>query len=127
MLSAPGGKLVDATANLPQQYDFTHSASEGDIDNDGDLDLYIGNFGFRQPPQFWMNDGNGNFTVGEGRVPPFFWPDGGRKAHTWSKLLDVNNDGFLDLILGGFVDVDSEVLLNDGNGYFSVLPGALPA
>ncbi len=27
VLSAPGGKLVDATANLPQQSDFSHSAT----------------------------------------------------------------------------------------------------
>ena len=27
ILSAPGGKLVGATANLPQVYDYTHSAA----------------------------------------------------------------------------------------------------
>ena len=43
ILSAPGGKLVDATANLPQVYDFTHSAAAADVNGDGTIDIYEGN------------------------------------------------------------------------------------
>ena len=41
ILSAPGGKLVDATGNLPQVYDYTHSAAAADVDGDGATDLYV--------------------------------------------------------------------------------------
>ncbi len=43
-LSAPGGKLVDATGNLPQRDTMTHSACAADVDADKDIDLYVGNF-----------------------------------------------------------------------------------
>jgi hypothetical protein len=50
ILSAPGGKLVNATSFLPQQLDMTHSADAADIDGDGDQDLYIGNMQCGRPP-----------------------------------------------------------------------------
>lgn len=43
VLTAPNGRLVDATNHLPQQNDFTHSACAADIDGDDDIDLYVGN------------------------------------------------------------------------------------
>src|SRR5206468_212014 len=43
ILSAPGGKLADATANLPQVSDFTHSGAAGDVNGDGAPDIYVGN------------------------------------------------------------------------------------
>lgn len=72
VLSTGDCHLVNATANLPQQSDFTVSATAGDIDYDGDVDLYVANTGGAGliPPQFWMNDGTGHFTVSAGgRLP----------------------------------------------------------
>ena len=43
ILSASGGQLVDATANLPQASDFTHSATAADVDGGGTTDIYAGN------------------------------------------------------------------------------------
>jgi len=44
LLSNAEGKLVNATAaNLPQLNDFPRSVSGADIDNDGNIDLYVGN------------------------------------------------------------------------------------
>jgi hypothetical protein len=64
---------------------------------------------------------------------------GGQALHgptyTGSQFVDVNNDGAPDLALAGngyykvpsgIVTSDSQVLLNDGRGRFSVLAGALP-
>ncbi len=132
ILSAPGGKLVDATGPLPQQSDMTHSADAADIDGDGDQDLYIGNMIYdRPPPQLWLNDGSGQFTRGEeGRLPEA-QTDLSQNAYSASLFADVNADGAPDLILGtggpecGSGD-DSVVLLNDGQGWFSLLPGAVP-
>jgi hypothetical protein len=132
VLTAPNGKLVNATANLPQQSDFTHSAAGADIDGDEDIDLYIGNIWGENkiPPQIWLNDGTGVFSVANGRLPyPIEDLDFG--AFTASAFVDVNKDGSPDLILGS-ADADlaagkeSLVLLNNGSGFFSKLTGAIP-
>ena len=127
VLSSPGGKLIDATGSLPQQSDFTHSAAFGDIEGDGDLDLYVGNISGQLdiPPQLWVNDGSGLFSIEKGRIPKRF-TDFSLGTYTSSKFVDVNNDGFIDLILGGMGISQSAVLLNDGTGQFSELPDAFP-
>jgi FG-GAP-like repeat len=133
-LSTPDGRLINATANLPQQFDYTHSVAVGDIDGDGDLDLYIGNLGNNGGgPQLWLNDGTGHFTVGTGRLPSL-----NQNCTTVSPLchryttalfVDVDGDGDLDLVLGGEQHTESSVLLNDGTGRFTFHPkvAAVPA
>lgn len=65
LLSTPEGKLIDATANLPQQSDTTGHAAAADIDGDGDFDLLILNLPGQKRigPHLWLNDGTGRFTV----------------------------------------------------------------
>jgi hypothetical protein len=136
VLSAPGGKMVDATDNLPQESNCTHSAAAADIDADGDIDLYVGNLWSYQtdniPPQIWLNGGGASmFTVATGCLP-FPLEDLCYGAYTTCDFVDVNNDTFPDLILGDAGDEceggpDSLVLLNDGTGHFSYLDNALPA
>ncbi len=135
VLSASGGKLVDATGNLPQQIDYTHSAAAADIDGDGDIDLYVGNTWSATtsfPPAIWLNsDGAGTFVAATGRLP-YPVEDLGFGAFTTCEFVDVNNDASPDLILGDAGDdleggPDSLVLLNDGRGHFSHLANAMPS
>jgi hypothetical protein len=135
VLSVPGGRLVDATANLPQQNDFTHSAAAGDIDGDGDNDLYLGNSWAQNmiDPQILINDGSGEFMVAANRLHESL--DLTQNGYTPSEFVDVNNDGFPDLVLADAGDdignehstPDSVVLLNDGLGSFTSPPISLPA
>ena len=132
VLSVPGGKLLDATARLPQQLDGTHSAAAADIDGDGDVDLYVGNiWGQNTPPAIWLNsDGAGTFIVATGRLP-YPLEDLNSGAFTSCEFVDVNNDASPDLVLGdagGDLEggPDSLVLLNDGTGKFTKLATALP-
>ena len=92
-----------------------------DIDSDGDVDLYIAKCRLgttdltdtRRLNTLWINDGNGNFTEeGEAR--------GLRVGYqSWtSDFQDVNNDGHLDCFLTNH-DYDSQLFINDGNGYFN--------
>ena len=68
-LSTPAGKLVDASANLPAESGFSHSATAADIDHDGDLDLYVGNLCCNPPPpEILLNDGLGHFTLAANRL-----------------------------------------------------------
>jgi hypothetical protein len=134
-LSAPGGRLVDGTPGLPQQNEVSHSAATGDVDGDGDLDLYVGNIWGGEndghPPQIWLNDGSARFSVAEGRIPEYI-AERNNGAFTTSLFVDVDNDGDSDLVLGA-ANFDpargqvSVVLVNDGSGWFSVLSGAMPA
>ena len=67
----------------------------GDIDNDGDLDLFVSNHG---PDILYRNDGGGRFT--DITVPA------GISGQTWSTsscFLDYDNDGWLDLYVAGYV------------------------
>ena len=140
VLSTPAGKLVDATANIPQQSDFTHSAAAADVNGDGSIDLFVGNLGGNAgysgnccSIQIWLNDGTGHFHVAPGLLPSDI-EDGNQNSFTASAFADVNGDGHPDLILGGSHGCTnglaprnpSQVLLNDGTGHLHVLPGALP-
>lgn len=68
----------------------------GDFDNDGDLDLYVTNFG---PNVFYRNNGDGTFvevSVNAG-VANTQWG-------TSCAFADVDNDSFLDLYIANYAD-----------------------
>lgn len=90
-----------------------HGFASGDLDNDGDLDLFFG-----QPESgFAMNDGSGNFTwysVDE-KISNYFAEnteqDGPYGVGT-VEILDVNQDGNIDIVVGGgYADMDYDYML----------------
>lgn len=98
-----------------------YGSTWADIDSDGDADLYIAKCRLgttsltdtRRLNTLWINDGNGNFTEeGEERGLRI-----GYQSWT-SDWQDVNNDGHLDCFLTNH-DFDSQLFINDGNGYFT--------
>ncbi len=92
------GTFVDATeASGLLAFHPTHSAAWGDYDNDGMLDLYVGNESNaweRHPCQLYRNQGDGTFKD----IAPDLGVDniGFVKGVTWG---DYDNDGQLDLYL----------------------------
>ena len=73
---------------------FYHNAASGDIDNDGDLDIIVIEGG--RIPITLLNLGNGNFTVDNFFVARIDF------IGMWAtQLYDINDDGFLDLVLAG--------------------------
>lgn len=73
---------------------FGTGAFFADIDNDGDLDCYLTNFG---PNQLYINNGSGKFNKVENA--------GGAQNHGWSTgaaFADINGDGLLDLYVGQY-------------------------
>ena len=68
----------------------------GDIDNDGDADVVIGEL--LGTLETWINDGTGTFTALTGANNPFNGVDVGTLANP--HLIDLNGDGDLDLVVG---------------------------
>jgi len=128
-LSTAQGRLVDASANLPTESGFSHSAAAADVNRDGSVDIYVGNLccGDHTPPEILLNDGTGHFTRHLDLLPPQIL-DTNNRTYTRSLFVDVNSDGAPDLVLGASNQtLDSAVLLNDGTGHFRLVPNALPA
>lgn len=92
---------LPAGARLP----FTHSVCAGDIDNDGDVDIFMTSTMVQVSGIFLKNDGAGNFTYDASVFPN----DITGKNYYTSVLYDLNNDGYLDLAISGH-DNDANVI-----------------
>ncbi len=129
LLLSTGSGLREASVNVPPENSYTHSITYGDIDRDGDIDVFLGNLtapwisGATAGPMVLLNNGAGQFSADASRLPGISTTANG---YTASAFADTDQDGDLDLVLGGFQDgVKSRILVNDGTGRFSegaVLP-----
>ncbi len=89
------------------------TSSWGDIDNDGDLDLYIGSQLNTVADRLYQNNGNGTFTS--------LTSNGAAETGTatyGSAFGDIDNDGDLDLIAINMGQSNS-IFINDGAGNFT--------
>jgi hypothetical protein len=122
-LSTADGRWRDASANLPRVKRFTHSATAGDVDGDGDADVVLGHLG--APIELLLNDGTGRFGAAPSGSIPATATD---RRWTRVELVDVIGGGAPDLVLLGDQFNDRSILLqNDGDGRFTEVVGALPA
>jgi hypothetical protein len=76
-----------------------------DADGDGDLDIFIAGGGFQDKPnspsyqdRLFINDGKGNFSLDTTALPKNF------TSKSCVRVVDFDNDGDLDLFIGGRVD-----------------------
>ena len=112
------GTFTDVTfaAGLGAAHYPTQTASWGDYDNDGDLDLYVGNESSRAlqaPSQLFRNNGDGTFTdvaAGAGVLN-----HGYAKAVVWG---DYDGDGLPDLYVSNHGG-RNRLYRNNGNGTFT--------
>ena len=100
------GRFVDATAASGLgDPGYGQGIATGDVDNDGDLDVYVANLG---PDELYLNDGTGRFeraTVDAGvRV------DGDSSS---AVMCDVDRDGWLDVFVTRYVDLDPAMACHD--------------
>ncbi len=100
----------------------------GDVDNDGDEDLYV--LGRMEPNRLFRNNGDGTFTD----ITVASGTGGGALGHTSCAMGDVNGDGMLDILVANtfdwsrfdaiFTDLfafnhKNQLFLNQGGNVFS--------
>ena len=107
---------MDAAA-LPVDAVFPMSVAWGDVDNDGDLDLYAGNL-YGMANNLYENRGDGTFSVMYGGRATT--DAGSSYAVTFG---DLDNDADLDLVVANWGGA-SEIYLNDGVGNFEQVSSA---
>ncbi|HOW65872.1 MAG TPA: CRTAC1 family protein [Candidatus Paceibacterota bacterium] len=84
----------------------------GDYDNDGDLDIYVNNFG---PNVLYRNNGDGTFTD----VTQMAGVAAGNQVGAGASFLDMDGDGDLDLFVANYVGFTFE---NHRISYMSGFP-----
>jgi hypothetical protein len=102
--------------NLPRLYQSGSCVRPADIDNDGDLDLFVGT---RSIPSYYglpvdqfilINNGHGVFTDASSSVAPTFSKLGMVTDATW---FDYDKNGFVDLFIVGEW-MSPTIFTNDG-------------
>jgi len=127
-LRGESGKFTLLREAIPRRdtSEQTREADFGDIDGDGDLDLYFANVAFGGPgdatDRLLINDGTGRFVeIAGDRLPV----DDGSIMTMDADLVDIDRDGDVDIALTGLTldrglaPAELRILLNDGTGIFS--------
>ncbi|MEZ4241246.1 MAG: CRTAC1 family protein [Myxococcota bacterium] len=116
-LGGPDGP-IDATDRLPDEVRGTRhrTATAADVDDDGDLDVFVGGRGVDD--YLLRNDGTAHFTA-------TFLQTG--TTTMGGSFVDLDGDADLDLVVAvGSSRTDPVVLLNDGLGGFTPRPDLVP-
>jgi len=123
-INAGNGIFADEeAARMPAGLGSNAAAARfADVDNDGDLDLFVGDRyqgGSNAVAHLYLNDGTGHFTDASGNLP---MPSGGDVAYDFDAF-DADGDFDLDLLIDMHQGT-SMLWINDGTGKFT--EGSLP-
>lgn len=110
---------ISQWSGVAGQQNGSRGAIALDIENDGDLDLYVVNWG--QPNEMYLNDGTGKMTlVDRGANGQAEGGDFGRQGVT---AADFDNDGDVDIYVcrrkDGATPAPNWLFVNDGTGHFT--------
>ena len=92
---------------------YAETATFGDFDKDGWLDIYITNSGGSKKNFLYRNLQNGTFEQLDAH--PFVQDAKLSRGATWT---DMNNDGFLDLFVVNEGNSTNDLFVSDGNGAY---------
>ncbi len=117
ILSSPSGYVLGE--GLDAYVGFQHGGASADIDGDGDIDVFVTHLNATDGPFFLINDGSGSFVPDTDRVEGL-----AHKALFTAELVDVDGDGFLDLLAAGHEydppqDLQTQILWGDTDGVYS--------
>lgn len=119
-----GGTFSDVTepsGAVDRQRYFGLGVVWADIDNDEDLDLYVGNDA--TPNLLFVNQGNGTFEEQGYTAGLAVSGDGKEQASMGLDIADYDNDGLLDVFLTHFSNDYNTLYHNEGELWFSHVLG----
>ena len=109
ILSRGKRKFFNAKTRVPKLKDFSHGVGAGDVDGDGDIDLFIAQSTARSSHHYFLENRKGKLI----RVPNGKWmdkslskitvdmaiPGGGIDRLSTAGIEDIDGDGQIDLVL----------------------------
>jgi hypothetical protein len=123
LLGLGKGKFKNVTSQrLPDVKASVGDLELGDVDDDGDLDMVLADWGPGSNmnnaggrTMLWLNDGQGNFTdVTQSQMPDLL------VQFSWDlEFFDFDNDFDLDVAVSCKRCATSRIFVNDGKGYFT--------
>jgi hypothetical protein len=94
------------SAPLQDFVGYFHSVAAADLDGDGSIDFVAVDPNSSNGLRMFMNKGNGTFSEVFGRFPSIV-----QHTHYYTvELLDINNDGKIDMLVGGHEWQDSPTI-----------------
>ena len=97
---------------------FAGGAASGDIDGDGDLDVFVAR-GDAGPNLLYINQGNGFVERAAAAGVGYSLGGTSNGRHSGPTFGDLDGDGDLDLLLGGLEGGPIRIFANDGTGAFT--------
>lgn len=102
----------------PMVAQFAGGAASGDIDGDGDIDVFVAR-GDSGPNLLYVNQGGAFFEERADTAGLAYSLGGGVNGrHSGPTYGDLDGDGDLDLLLGGLEGGPTKLFANDGTGKF---------
>ena len=110
---------VTAAAGLRDDSGRQLAAVFGDIDGDGDPDLFVAND--KKPNFLFVNNGDGTFSENGAVAGVAYNEEGLAESAMGADLGDYDNDGRLDIIVATYQWLANTLYHNDGDGFFTDL------